>query len=60
MARPKSSQHARVSLCASQRKVIDLVDRSYPALANNCPCYLSEWEDWTGALDCKECNPFMQ
>jgi len=39
------------------KKVIDLIDSFYTALAKNSPCYLA-LDHQAGALNCKECYPF--
>jgi len=61
MARPKSNQRARVSLYVSQmKKVMDLVDSAHPTLAKATPCYLGgDHQNLLGALDCRECYPFL-
>jgi len=43
------------------KKVIELINNAYPALACATPCFFgNDHQNQLGALDCRECNPFMQ
>jgi len=43
------------------KKVMELINNAYPALACATACYFgNDHQNQLGALDCRECNHFMQ
>jgi len=51
----------RLAVWDQMKKVMDLVDSAHPSLAKATPCYLGgDHQNQLGALDCRECYPFLQ
>jgi len=43
------------------KKIIDTINSTYPSLGTALPCYLGDdHQNQIGALECRECNPFVQ
>jgi len=43
------------------KKVMELINNAYPTLTCATLCYFgNDYQNQLGALDCRECNPFMQ
>jgi len=57
----RNSIALRLTEWEQMKKVVELINNAYPALAGAIPCYFEDdHQNQLGALDCKECNPFMQ